>query len=547
MTITALHVKVQDTANEDDNTVEVKGVVKQIGEGQFTLQVRMVHGQMSALVTVVFSLLFVHLPDFIPALLDKICFAIVNFPQEDCCEATRENTGSSICSASLCPHEQPCKKGETPVSTKPLLHARTLLPLLSLCLLGLAVQAQPIIYQGMLKEGGVPANGIYDFRFRLYNAPEAGLQVGVDVLLDNQNVQNGLFTAELSFGGGVWTGASRYLEIAVRPGASTGLYTTLAPRVMIATVPYSYFASSVPWSGVTGAPSGFPPIGSAGGDLSGSYPNPTVVGLQGKPVSAAVPANGQVLKWNGSAWASASDQLTLPFTGNAADYIAFRVNNSASYGSYAGWFETRYGSGVFGYATAIDVTNQGVTGLSESPTGWGVVGYNRSTGGGGYFYSQQGKTGAVVAGRNLNYYSDWPDSWAGGLATWDIACAGIRYNLALARSDARLKRDIRSLNTADELQRLLSLHPVSYHWRDERLPQTLQYGFNAQELREVFPELVEEGGDAEKTLSVNYQALIPLLVNALQVQQATIQQQEARIQRLEAELQQLRALIPRSR
>jgi len=433
------------------------------------------------------------------------------------------------------------------VHTKPLPYARTLLPLLNLCLLCLTVRAQPIVYQGMLKERGIPANGTYDFRFRLYNAPEAGLQVGVDVLLDNQNVQNGLFTAELSFGGGVWTGASRYLEIAVRPGASTGSYTTLAPRVMVATVPYSYFASSVPWSGVTGVPSGFPPIGSAGGDLSGSYPNPTVVGLQGKPVSTAAPASGQVLKWSGGSWVPASDQLTLPFVGNAADFTAFRVNNSADFGSYAGWFETRYGTGVFGHATATNVANQGVAGVSESPTGWGVVGYNLSTGGGGYFYSRQGKIGAVVAGRDLSYYSDWPDSWSGGLATWDIACAGIRYNLLVARSDARLKRDIRSLTPATELQRLLSLHPVSYYWRDERLPQTLQYGFNAQELREVFPELVQEGSDAEKTLSVNYQALIPLLVNAVQAQQEMIQQQEARIQRLEAELQQLRMLVPRPR
>lgn len=55
MTITAVRVKVKDTASEDDNTVEVKGVVKEIGEGQFTLQVRMMHGQMSALVTVTYN------------------------------------------------------------------------------------------------------------------------------------------------------------------------------------------------------------------------------------------------------------------------------------------------------------------------------------------------------------------------------------------------------------------------------------------------------------------------------------------------------------
>ncbi|MEO0895922.1 MAG: tail fiber domain-containing protein [Bacteroidota bacterium] len=44
----------------------------------------------------------------------------------------------------------------------------------------------------------------------------------------------------------------------------------------------------------------------AGGDLAGTYPNPEVVGIQGVSVSGTTPSNGQVLQYNGSAYAPTS-------------------------------------------------------------------------------------------------------------------------------------------------------------------------------------------------------------------------------------------------
>jgi hypothetical protein len=82
-------------------------------------------------------------------------------------------------------------------------------------------------------------------------------------------------------------------------------------------------------------------------------------------------------------------------------------------------------------------------------------------------------------------------------------------------SDARLKSNIVSLGST--LSRLLLIDGKSYTMLKDGKQKI---GLLAQEIKEVFPELVSE--DDNEMLAVNYQGLVPVLINALKEQQTEI-------------------------
>lgn len=131
-------------------------------------------------------------------------------------------------------------------------------------------------YQGRLTDGGPAADGAYDFTFRLFDDASAGSPVGSLLTKDDVAVSGGLFTVQLDFGD-VFNGTALWLEIAVRPGASIGAYTTLSPRQALTATPFAIYASKAPWSGLTGVPAGFVD----GVDNGSSYQNLVVVAKSG--------------------------------------------------------------------------------------------------------------------------------------------------------------------------------------------------------------------------------------------------------------------------
>lgn len=110
-------------------------------------------------------------------------------------------------------------------------------------------QGTAFTYQGRLNNNGTNTSGIYDLRFTLFNTNTTGAAIAGPVTNATTSVSNGLFTASVNFGS-VFTGASNWLELAVRTNGAAS-FTTLAPRQQLTPVPYALFATTA--SNVTGA------------------------------------------------------------------------------------------------------------------------------------------------------------------------------------------------------------------------------------------------------------------------------------------------------
>jgi hypothetical protein len=96
-------------------------------------------------------------------------------------------------------------------------------------------------HQGELTDAGSPANGNYDFEFRLYDAPVAGSQVG-PTLSQTLAVTNGRYvTSPLNFGVASYNGNKRWLQISVRPSGG-GAFTPLSPRQELTPAPHAWYA-----------------------------------------------------------------------------------------------------------------------------------------------------------------------------------------------------------------------------------------------------------------------------------------------------------------
>lgn len=206
------------------------------------------------------------------------------------------------------------------------------------------------------------------------------------------------------------------------------------------------------------------------------------------------------------------------YTGsNYAYALTAKINSNAGYGAY---FNAKY--------CGLRVDVQG--GSSLNGYGGYFTAANSST-------SNYGATGIGNGTSSTNYgvYG----SASGGTTNYSVYCAGngVYTGTWTSSSDARLKENVTNLGSS--LEMVMKLRPTAYNFKtnDPRyksmnLSTGTHFGFIAQELETVYPSLVmnnvhtDPKNPSEKIdyKSVNYTELIPVLVKAIQEQQAQIEE-----------------------
>lgn len=186
--------------------------------------------------------------------------------------------------------------------------------------------------------------------------------------------------------------------------------------------------------------------------------------------------------------------------------------------------------GVKGNANFASVTNSGRS-IGVLGTGGNTTGkYNYGVA--GNLYGTQGGAGVfgTIGGVFVNPASQYAGYFYGNTTIY----GDLRVNEIITPSDMRLKENIEPLSEmGSALENVLCMNAISYNYKlreltdeeresgdgaitehDKKMASIRHYGLSAQELQDLYPDLVYE--DEEGYLSVNYVELVPVLITAIQ-------------------------------
>ncbi|MCB8985271.1 MAG: tail fiber domain-containing protein [Ardenticatenaceae bacterium] len=318
-------------------------------------------------------------------------------------------------------------------------------------------------YQGELQDAGQPASGIYDFSFRLLDGPDpmSDNQVGSPVAVNGVSVSDGIFTVELDFGAGPFTGDARWLEISVgRDGESL---TTLSPTQPLTAVPYALY----------------------GEDADADPANELNSGINFIGTTLQVTDAGGTLTQN-----------LGTFNGN----LVITAN------------------GRLGVRELSPITDVQITQSDGLIGGTGGLTFSRSTN------WKIMHTGSHLSFVENNVRRSYIETGTGNYVTV---------------SDATKKKDVQPLGTV--LDNVMQLQPVQFHYLTQDNSAPSNYGFIAQDVATVFPDLARTAEDG--TMGLSYADFGVLAIASIQEQQAQIDALQKENEALRAEINDIRSML----
>ena len=245
---------------------------------------------------------------------------------------------------------------------------------------------------------------------------------------------------------------------------------------------------------------------------------------------------------------SASSSSTYGATGNYSIAMGYQTQASGTYSTAMGVNTTASGnySTAMGYQTQASGndstamgTNTTASGGVSTAMGFGTATQDyASTAIGAYNKTKETPNPSEFSLQNTAFVigNGTDESRSNAFEVLFDGSTTIAGDLNI-NSDARLKANIISLGAT--LSKLLQIDGKSYTMKkDENKKQKI--GVLAQDIEKVFPELVSESNGVK---SVNYQGLVPVLINALKEQDSKMKEQDNKMNEQEARIERLEKLL----